>query len=79
MEFQNFTSLPPDQEASFIVFERHGAEAAKSGMTIGIIAGIAIGLLILLISFTVPPKQDQRDADAKTAGAQVQKAAESGK
>jgi|RhiMetdeSRZDD1v2_1073273.scaffolds.fasta_scaffold2349876_1 hypothetical protein len=75
MEFQNFTSLPPDQEASFIVFEQRGAENEKSAFTIGMIAAIAVGLIILLISFTVTPKEDARDREAAgAAGSQVQKA-----
>jgi hypothetical protein len=78
MEFQHFTSLPPEQEASFIVFEQKGAENEKSGFTMGLIAGIAVGLIILIISFTVSPKQDARDREADAAGSTVQKA-ESGK
>jgi hypothetical protein len=74
MNFQNFTSLPPDQEAAFIPFEQKGAENEKAGFTMGTIAGVAIGLIILIIAFTVSPKEDARDREAEAAGSTVQKA-----
>jgi len=71
--FQHFTSLPPEQEASFIVFEQKQAESLKSGLTIGAICGLAVGLLILIISFTVEPTPNPHGSDAPT-GSQTQKA-----
>lgn len=70
--FQHFTSLPPDQEASFIVFEQRAAEAQKSGMTLGFIVGGAIGLILLIIAFTVTPDKDPHAEPAP--GSQTQKA-----
>ncbi len=59
-QFQNFTSLTPQDEATFVVYEQRAAEASKSGMTFGLIAGIAVGLIILIIAFTVTPKHDSK-------------------
>ena len=35
-DYVNFTSLPPEQEASFVVFERHQQENLKKGFTVGL-------------------------------------------
>lgn len=74
-EFSHFTSLPPEQEATFIPFEQKQAESLKTGSTYGIIAGVAIGVLMILIAFGVTPAKDPHAAPSTS---QTQKA-ESGK
>ncbi len=49
MEYQNFTSLPPDQERQFIVYEQTSVEARKKAMTLGIIAGACVGVLAVML------------------------------
>lgn len=69
---QHFTSLPPEQEASFLVYEQKQTESLKSGMTIGVIAGVAIGALMLIISLAVEPTPDPHAK--QPSGSQTQKA-----
>lgn len=56
MEYQDFTSLPPEQEQSFIIYERTSNESAKKAMTLGAIFGAVVGVfaLILFFSFDAP-------------------------
>jgi hypothetical protein len=62
-EYTNFTSLPPDEEATFVVYERRTAEAlSKSGM-IGIVAGLAVFFLGVGIYFGVAPEEDTSHKD----------------
>lgn len=56
-QFSNFTSLPPEQEATFVVYEQQSAQASQKGMTIGLISGVAIGLIMLIISIAVPAEK----------------------
>ncbi len=72
-QFQNFTSLPPEQEAQFIVYEEKQSERLKSGMTIGTIAGIFIGVLLVGIFLAVEPDHHNPMAEAP-AKAQTQAA-----
>jgi hypothetical protein len=58
-QFVNFTSLPPEQEASFVVYEQKMAESEKSGFTIGAIAGAVFLVIAMGIYLGVTP--DQRD------------------
>ena len=69
---QHFTSLPPEQEAQFMVFEQKQQDSLKSGLTIGAIAGIAVGAFIVIISLAFPPAADPHAAPP--AGSQTQKA-----
>jgi len=58
-QFVNFSSLPPEQEAAFVVYEQHQAEAEKSSFTIGVIAAAAFLVVALGIYLGVEP--DRRD------------------
>jgi hypothetical protein len=69
---QNFTSLPPDQEAAFLVYEQQQEQSLKTGLTIGAIAGIAVGAFIVLVSLAVDPAPNPHAQPA--AGSQTQKA-----
>lgn len=69
---QNFSSLPPDQEAAFVVYEQQQEQSLKTGMTIGAIVALAVGAFIVVISFAVEPAPDPHAA--KPAGSQTQKA-----
>jgi hypothetical protein len=81
-QYVNFTSLPPEQEASFVVYEQQMAESEKKGFTIGAIAGGAFLIVALGIYLGVAP--DERDLGkdmnmsnlTKTREAPAEKAAE---
>lgn len=76
MEYKNFTSLPPEQEATFVIYEQTSSESAKKAMTMGTITGVAIGILglILFLSFDAPknahavePESDLKEEPRKKA------------
>jgi hypothetical protein len=69
---QHFTSLPPEQEAAFLVYEQKQEASLKSGMTIGAIAGLAVGAFIVIASLVAEPAPDPHAKPA--AGSQTQKA-----
>lgn len=62
-QFQTCSSRPPDQEATFAVYEEHVATSTKKANTFGLAAGIGLGLLVIIIAFTVTPKHDDPMAD----------------
>ncbi len=51
-DYNNFTSLPPDEERTFVVYERLSVENSKKAMTIGMIAGGVFFLITLLVVFS---------------------------
>jgi hypothetical protein len=57
-DYVNFTSLPPEQEASFVVYERHQQDNLKKGMTIGVICSVIFGVIAVGIYFGVTPEED---------------------
>ncbi|HUQ04855.1 MAG TPA: hypothetical protein VM261_20275 [Kofleriaceae bacterium] len=62
-EYSNFTSLPPEQEASFVVFERHQKENLDKGFKIGAIAAAIFTVLALGVYFGVTPEEDKIGKD----------------
>jgi|GEM_PF-5307660 len=46
---QDFSSMPPEQEREFVVFEQRLQSSSKSALTIGAIVGGVLGLLIVAI------------------------------
>ena len=62
-EFHSFTSLPPEQEATFVVFERRTQEALAKGATIGLITGAVVLLISIGVYFGVPPQEDKKGHD----------------
>lgn len=62
-EHVNFTSLPPEQEATFVVYERHQTENLKSGRTAAIIASAVFTVLALGVYFGVEPKESTQAKD----------------
>lgn len=65
-EYSNFTSLPPDQEATFVVYERHQKESLDKGFKIGIIASAVFAVLALGVYFGVEPHEDKKGEDRKS-------------
>ena len=63
MSYSNFTSLPPEEEQQFVVFERRTVEESKRAMTLGWISGGVVGLILIVLYFTSdPPKTLHADA-----------------
>ncbi|MBL4634004.1 MAG: hypothetical protein JKY56_09030 [Kofleriaceae bacterium] len=52
MEFQNFTSLPPEQEKAFVVFEQQSVQAGKKASMFGLIAGAVFGVFVIALVMT---------------------------
>ena len=63
MSYSNFTSLPPEQEQQFVVFERQSAESSKTAMTMGIITGVVLFVFLIgLYAASDPPAALHTDA-----------------
>lgn len=62
-EYTNFTSLPPEQEASFVVFERHQKENLDKAFKIGAISAIIFGVLAVGLYFGVTPEENKAAKD----------------
>ncbi len=63
MSYQNFTSLPPDQEATFIVYEARTQESAKKAMTLGLISGLIFLVVIVAIVFSHDKPKNKMEGD----------------
>lgn len=59
-DYHNFTSLPPEQEASFVVYERHQRENLDKGFKFGVISAVVVAVLALGLYFGVEPKEDTK-------------------
>ncbi len=63
MEYQNFSSLPPDEEATFVVYERTTTEASKKAMTLGAICGGVVGVFALMLFLSFGPGRNAHAVD----------------
>jgi hypothetical protein len=72
-QFENFSSLSPEEERTFIPYEERQQRALKSGATKGIIAGLALGLFLVVVSIAgtgkEPPKLHEEAPEAATPAA----------
>ena len=59
----NFTSLPPEQEAQFAIYERVQEERLKTGLTAAIVASAIFAVFALGIYFGVTPEEDKIGQD----------------
>ena len=63
-QYEHFTSLPPNEEQTFVVYERRTVETGKKAMTIGMIASAVFGLLTIIVVFSHDkPKNLMADDD----------------
>lgn len=61
-QFKDFTSLPPDKEQTFVVYEKQSFETLAKAKKFGIIAGAIFGLLVIIIAFSFDkPKNKMAD------------------
>lgn len=67
--YQDFSSLPPDQERNFVVFEQRSQETSKKALTFGMVAGAIFGLLVVIIflSYDAPENPHADDFAAVEA------------
>jgi hypothetical protein len=61
--YQDFSSLPPDQEREFIVFEQRSRESAKAALTIGVVVAAIYGLLTVVVVFSHEKPKPLIEAD----------------
>jgi hypothetical protein len=66
MEYQDFTSLPPEQEASFVIYERTSKESGKKAMTMGAIAGGIVGIFAILLFLSFDAAENAHAVDPET-------------
>lgn len=68
-EYKNFTSLPEDQERTFVVFERFSRESAQKAMRMGIIAGAIffVVTMIVVFSHSKPTESKIKKEDIQTS------------
>mgnify|MGYP001601640726 CR=1 FL=1 len=62
---QHFTSLPPNEEQQFLVYERRSVNSARSAATLGWV--IAVGLLVASVAVVFafkPAKTEEVEAPA---------------
>lgn len=62
-EYKDFSSLPPDKERHFVVFEQTSRETLKKARLIGIICGAVFGVLVLAIAFSHEPPHNKMAED----------------
>lgn len=65
----NFSSFPPEQEQSFVVYEQHMVDGLAKAKTAAIVAGIAVIVVSAGIFFAIPPKKDVPATEATPAEA----------
>ena len=59
-QLENFTSLPPSEERTFVVYEEYMMVNSRRATRVGMIAGGIVGLLVVLIVFAVTPDKKQK-------------------
>jgi len=66
--YTDFSSLPPEQEREFVVFEQRTRESEKSALRVGGIVAVIYGLLVIAIvlSYDKPPPLIQEEDIAVT-------------
>jgi hypothetical protein len=62
-QFMNFSSLPTEQEQSFVVFEQRMEEAQKKGFMVAIVAAVVVFVLAIGIYLGVQPDADNVSKD----------------
>jgi cytoskeletal protein RodZ len=63
-QYENFTSLPPNEEQTFVVYERRSVETGKKAMTLALIISAILGVITIIVVFSFDkPKNLMADDD----------------
>jgi hypothetical protein len=62
-DYQNFSSLPPEKERDFVIYEKTSVEAGQKAWRIGMIAAVSFGVLVVAIVFGIGAKPKNKMAD----------------
>ena len=63
MSYMDFSSWPRDQEQTFVVYEQRSTESTRKAFTTGIIAGIAVFVVMIGIYAGVEPEKKDMTKD----------------
>ncbi len=63
MSYQHFTSLPPEQEQAFVVYESRTVETSKKALMAGLIAAGAFFVLMVIIVFSFDAPENKMAGD----------------
>ncbi|MEZ4402684.1 MAG: hypothetical protein R3B06_21870 [Kofleriaceae bacterium] len=74
-EYSNFSSLAPQDEASFVVFERTTRENLHKSFVIAAICSGVFGVVMVAIYFAFPPPEKKHAADDEKAQVKTAKPA----
>jgi hypothetical protein len=61
-DYQNFSSLPPEKERDFVIYEKTSVEAGQKAWRIGMITAITFGVLVVAIVFGAGSKPENKMA-----------------
>ena len=59
--YENFSSMPPNEERQFAVYEEHSQVAAKQATKLGLIVAGAATAFVLLFALVVPHEKTEFD------------------
>ncbi len=59
--YENFSSLPPNEERQFAVYEEHSQVSAQQATKLGMIVGGAVAAVVLLFALLVPHEKPEFD------------------
>ena len=67
MDYRDFSSMPPEQERTFVAFERRTVEAGKKAWQFAYIAAAAFGVLTMIVVFSFDPPKNQHAEDLQNS------------
>ena len=59
--YEHFSSLPPNEERQFAVYEEHSQLAEKSAMKLGLIVAGAVAAFVMIFALVVPYEKTEFD------------------
>ncbi|MCG8417078.1 MAG: hypothetical protein MJE77_03930 [Proteobacteria bacterium] len=62
-EYKDFTSLPPDKERQFVVYEKRTVESSKKAMLFGIVISAVFAVVVVIVVFSFPPPENKMAHD----------------
>lgn len=62
-QYENFSSLPPEKERAFAVYEKTSNETAKKAKKISVIVAAVFGVLLLIVVFSFEEPENKMAED----------------